>query len=82
MGTPVVALDEPTAGLDARGRDRARSIVTGLREEGRTVILAGHDRRFLGAVADRIVALEQGRVAHDDPWSEPWSEPSSPSSGT
>ena len=34
MGTPVVALDEPTAGLDARGRDRARSIIGRLRDGG------------------------------------------------
>jgi energy-coupling factor transporter ATP-binding protein EcfA2 len=62
MGTPIVALDEPTAGLDARGRDRARSIVAGLRDEGRTVVLAGHDLRFLAAVADRVVELDLGRI--------------------
>ena len=62
MGTPVVALDEPTSGLDARGRERARSIVAGLRDEGRTVVLAGHDLPFLGAVADRVIALEGGRI--------------------
>jgi energy-coupling factor transporter ATP-binding protein EcfA2 len=66
MGTPVVALDEPTVGLDARGRERARSMVFRLREQRRTVILAGHDRRFLDAVADRVVALELGRVAGDE----------------
>ena len=65
MGTPVVALDEPTAGLDARGRERARSIVEGLRSDGRTVVLAGHDHRFLAAVADRAILLRSGRIVHD-----------------
>jgi energy-coupling factor transporter ATP-binding protein EcfA2 len=67
MGTPVVALDEPTAGLDARGRDRARTLIDGLRAERRTVVLAGHDLRFFASVADRVVALERGRVVEDGP---------------
>ena len=41
METPVVALDEPTAGLDRLGRERARAVIAMLREEGRTVVLAG-----------------------------------------
>jgi energy-coupling factor transport system ATP-binding protein len=67
MDTPVVALDEPTAGLDARGRAHARSVVSGLRAQGRTVVLAGHDLRFLADVADRVVRLDGGRVVADDP---------------
>jgi energy-coupling factor transport system ATP-binding protein len=65
MGTPVVALDEPTAGLDARGRDRARAVVDRLRAQGRTVVLAGHDVRFLEGVVDRAARLEDGRIADE-----------------
>jgi energy-coupling factor transport system ATP-binding protein len=65
LGTPVVALDEPTTGLDARGRDLARRVVVSLRAQDRTVVLAGHDLRFLAGVADRVVRLEDGRVVAD-----------------
>jgi energy-coupling factor transporter ATP-binding protein EcfA2 len=65
MGTPVVALDEPTAGLDAWGRERARAVIDAMRAEGRTVVLAGHDLRFFASVADRVVVLERGRVVQD-----------------
>ena len=65
MGTPVVALDEPTVGLDAGGQERARAVIDRLRAEGRSIVLAGHDLRFFAAVADRVVRLEQGRIASD-----------------
>jgi energy-coupling factor transporter ATP-binding protein EcfA2 len=67
MGTPVVALDEPTAGLDASGRERARAVIVGLRAEGRSIVLAGHDVRFLATVADHVVRLEHGRIVSDGP---------------
>jgi energy-coupling factor transport system ATP-binding protein len=67
LDTPVVALDEPTAGLDARGREHARTALAGLRAQERTVVLAGHDLRFLAGVADRVVRLEGGRVVADGP---------------
>ena len=67
MGTPVIALDEPTAGLDAGGQERARAVIDRLRTEGRSIVLAGHDLRFFAAVADRVVRLEHGRIASDGP---------------
>jgi energy-coupling factor transporter ATP-binding protein EcfA2 len=61
----VVALDEPTRGLD-RGQklalaDRLKSIAS----EGAAVIVATHDVEFAARVADRCVLLAQGQVVAD-----------------
>jgi len=65
METPVVVLDEPTTGLDARGVERVGAIVDRLAAEGRTVVVVSHDLRFVAEHADRVVVLRAGRVTLD-----------------
>jgi ABC-type multidrug transport system ATPase subunit len=60
---PLVVLDEPTEGLDPLWRVRFRDLVADLRGEGRTLLLASHDLGEVERVADRVVVLDQGRVA-------------------
>lgn len=59
LDAEVLVLDEPTAGLDPRGR---REIVALLRDIGRTQIIATHDLPLVRDVCDRAVVLSQGRV--------------------
>jgi len=65
MATPVVVLDEPTTGQDARGVERIRAIVAGLAADGRTVIAISHDMRFAAESFDRIVVMRDGRIVLD-----------------
>jgi ABC-2 type transport system ATP-binding protein len=58
----LVVLDEPTEGLDPVWRIRLRDIITRLRHEGRTVILASHDLTEVERTADRALLLEHGAV--------------------
>ena len=67
MRTPVVVLDEPTTGQDARGVAHVEAIVAGLAAEGRTVIAISHDMRFVAESFERIVVMESGRVTLDGP---------------
>lgn len=67
MRTPVVVLDEPTAGLDDRERARVGAIADVLAAEGRTLLVATHDVRFAAERTTRIVVLAGGRVAWDGP---------------
>lgn len=62
METPVVALDEPTTGLDAHGVSRVTGIIGDLRESGRSVVLVSHDMRIVAETCDRVVVLEGGRI--------------------
>lgn len=65
METPVVVLDEPTTGQDARGIARVRRIVDELAAAGRTAIAISHDMRFVADTFERVVVMRAGRVILD-----------------
>jgi energy-coupling factor transport system ATP-binding protein len=65
MRTPIVVLDEPTTGQDARGVARVEAIVDALHGEGRAVIAISHDMGFVAGSFDRIVVMRAGTIALD-----------------
>jgi len=65
MDAPVVVLDEPTTGLDARGIERVTGILRELHVAGRTVIGISHDIRFVAETFARVVVLDHGRIVLD-----------------
>jgi len=65
METPVVVLDEPTTGQDARGVARIQGIVADLAAAGRTVVTISHDMRFVAESFERVVVMRSGRVILD-----------------
>jgi energy-coupling factor transport system ATP-binding protein len=65
MGTPIVVLDEPTTGQDARGVARVEAIVAGLAAAGRTVLAISHDMRFVAECFERVIVLRAGRLVLD-----------------
>jgi energy-coupling factor transport system ATP-binding protein len=78
MGTPVVVLDEPTTGQDARGLERIRHIVADLSAAGRTVVAVSHDMRFVAEAFERIVVMRDGRIVLDGTPAEVFAETSWP----
>lgn len=75
MRTPVVVLDEPTTGQDARGVERIRAIVERLADEGRTVVAISHDMRFVAESFERVVVMRDGRIVLDGNPAEVFAEP-------
>ncbi len=67
MSPPVLVLDEPTVGLDARGMGEIFGWLSDLHTEGRTIVLVTHDMALAAAYAGRVVVLGQGRVIADGP---------------
>jgi energy-coupling factor transport system ATP-binding protein len=67
MRTPILVLDEPTTGQDARGAAMVRSVVAGATAAGRTVISISHDMRFVAECFERVVVMRAGRVLLDGP---------------
>ena len=63
----VVALDEPTRGLDYPGKEALAGILASLTAEGRAVLVATHDVEFVARVADRVVVLSDGEVVSAGP---------------
>jgi energy-coupling factor transport system ATP-binding protein len=74
MRTPILILDEPTTGQDARGVARVQDVVARAAEEGRTVIAISHDMRFVAECFQRVVVMRAGRVALDGPPSAVFAE--------
>jgi energy-coupling factor transport system ATP-binding protein len=74
METPIVVLDEPTTGQDARGIALIQQIVGGLHEAGRTVIAISHDMRFVAETFDRSIVMRSGRVILDGTPAEVFAE--------
>ena len=65
MGPPVVVLDEPTTGQDARGVRRVERVIADVAAGGRTVIAISHDMRFVAETFGRIVVMGAGRILLD-----------------
>jgi energy-coupling factor transport system ATP-binding protein len=74
MGTPVVVLDEPTTGQDARGVERIRLIVERLAGAGRTVVAISHDMQFVAESFERVVVMRDGRIVLDGQPAEVFAE--------
>lgn len=67
MKPEILVLDEPTAGLDPRGRDEILDQIAKLKEEsGITVILVSHSMEDVARYVERIIVMNRGSVLYDD----------------
>lgn len=64
MPVEILALDEPTAGLDPRGR---KELVALLKTLPQTMLVATHDMRLVWELCPRMVILDAGQVVADGP---------------
>ncbi|MBR3684205.1 MAG: energy-coupling factor transporter ATPase [Lachnospiraceae bacterium] len=67
MKPEVLILDEPTAGLDPKGRDEILDLIAKLhRENGITVILVSHSMEDVAKYAKRLIVMNCGEVMFDN----------------
>ncbi len=67
MHPRVLVLDEPTAGLDPKGRDDILDQIAYLHEQSdMTVVLVSHSMEDIAKYADRIVVMNQGEILYND----------------
>lgn len=67
MKPEVLVLDEPTAGLDPKGRDEILDRIAALKAEtGITVVLVSHSMEDIARYVDRIIVMNRGSVLFDD----------------
>ncbi len=67
MKPEVLVLDEPTAGLDPKGRDEILDQIKQLREEtGMTVVLVSHSMEDVAKYVNRIIVMNHGKVMFDN----------------
>lgn len=67
MKPEVLILDEPTAGLDPKGRDEILDQIKKLHDETNiTVILVSHSMEDVAKYVGRLIVLDHGKVMYDD----------------
>jgi energy-coupling factor transport system ATP-binding protein len=66
MEPQVLILDEPTAGLDPRGREEVLALVTSIHESRQcTVIMVSHSMDEVARVAGRVIVMSRAEIAID-----------------
>ena len=66
MKPAVLILDEPTAGLDPKGRDDILGLIADMhKKRGDTVILVSHSMEDVANYVDRIIVMDNGRPTYD-----------------
>lgn len=67
MKPEILILDEPTAGLDPRGRYEILSQIRQLKEENNiSVVLVSHSMEDVAEYVDRIIVMDHGKIIYDD----------------
>jgi energy-coupling factor transporter ATP-binding protein EcfA2 len=64
MDPEVLVFDEPSAGLDPRGR---REVIAILRSLPQTVLTSTHDMRLVAEVFPRVIVMDDGDIVADGP---------------
>jgi branched-chain amino acid transport system permease protein len=62
-GAPVLAFDEPAAGMTTGERATLTAALQRLRQAGRAILIVEHDLRLVAATADVVTVLDNGHVA-------------------
>lgn len=66
MEPKVLVLDEPTRGLDPKGKTDLMNVFVNLHEKkNQSIILITHDMDIVSQYAKRVIVLEQGRIVYD-----------------
>ncbi len=58
----LLLLDEPMNGLDNQGVEEIRMLLMKLRDEGKTILLASHNKEDISVLCDTVVELDKGRI--------------------
>lgn len=67
MEPEVLVLDEPTAGLDPKGREEILHQIKALQTQtGMTILLVSHSMEDVAEYVDRIIVMNRGSVLYDD----------------
>lgn len=76
MDPTILVLDEPSAGLDPRGRDDIFNLISGLHKQlGITIVLVSHSMEEIAKLAKRVIVLNRGSIEMDGPTGEIFKNP-------
>lgn len=65
MSPQVYVLDEPSSNLDIQAIEKVRKILSLLKQQGKTIIIAEHRTYYLKELVDRAIYMENGRIVRE-----------------
>lgn len=67
MKPEILILDEPTAGLDPKGREEILTLIKQLHDDNNiSIVLVSHSMEDVADYADRIIVVNDGKIMYDD----------------
>jgi ABC-type polar amino acid transport system ATPase subunit len=75
MNPKALLFDEPTSALDPEMIKEVLDVMTGLAEDGMTMMVVSHEMGFARAAADRVVFMDRGRIVEQGKPEELFSDP-------
>lgn len=76
MKPGILVLDEPTAGLDPRGRDEIFGFIKNMHEAlGITILLVSHSMEDIARLVKRVIVMSKGRIEMDGKVSDIFNQP-------
>lgn len=63
MQPDILVLDEPTAGLDPKGKKEILSIIEDVHSNGKTIIMISHNMEEIAANCNRVAVMDNGELA-------------------
>lgn len=65
MSPQVYVLDEPSSNLDIQAIEKVRKILSLLKQQGKTIIIAEHRTYYLKELVDRAIYMEDGKIVRE-----------------
>lgn len=66
INSDILILDEPTVGLDPKGKDELMNLLVHMHNEThKTIIMISHDMDIVASYAKRILVMDQGKLIYD-----------------
>ena len=66
LNPDIIVLDEPTVGLDPKGKEELMNLLVNIQNEtSKTIIMITHDMNVVGKYAKRVIVMDQGNVVFD-----------------
>lgn len=62
----IIIADEPTGNLDPRSTEEILDLLLEINSYGTTILLATHNKHVVDEVGKRVIALDDGRIVHDE----------------
>ena len=75
MDPDVILLDEPTSALDPAMVGEVQSVIRGLAQTGKTMLIVTHEMNFARAICNRVFYMDQGGIYEDGPPEQIFDDP-------